>query len=315
MTTEAITARDQVANPEPRTDVSLWQRLTFTTARAFLWGFATLFSLRGLYLFGQFFGTLEWLINYKRRHRFLRRLETMLGGALTARQRRAETRRFFMRTRCDKIFYLIFDKIPRERALARLHYSGTELIDQALERGQGCFVAMSHHGSYHVGAMLMALRGYKIVAVRDQNEGKMRRFMQELYDRRYREFQRMRVLYADAYPRDIYRCFQDNYLVGAALDIHHSRGDQKRTAVVNILGQERNFLVGTLLIALRSGAGVVQGFVICERDFHYRLVILGPLVENPTAGASPQQLQSVMQAYAENIEDYTRRYPSHVSRA
>ena len=314
MTTEAITTSAALCEGKPPAGVSLWQRVAFTTVRGFLWGFASLFSLRGLYVFGQFFGTLEWLVNYKRRRSFRRRLDLLLGDALTRRQRGAETRRFFLRTRCDKIFYLIFDKIPRQKALARFHYRGTELIDRALERGRGCFVAMSHHGSYHVGAMLMALRGYRIMAVRDQHEGAMRRFVQQMYDRRYPEFRQMGVLYADTYPRDIYRSFGDNYIVGAALDIHHSRGEQKRTARVNILGQQRDFLVGTLLVALRSGAGIAQGFVISEKNFHYRLDILGPLVENPEVGETPELVQSAMQAYARNIEEYTRQYPSHVSR-
>ncbi|HUU82824.1 MAG TPA: lysophospholipid acyltransferase family protein [Phycisphaerae bacterium] len=314
MTTEAVPTTGTAPADGAQADMGRWQRVAFSTIRGFLWGFAVLFSLRGLYLFGQIFGTFEWLINYRRRRRYRRRLKLLLGDALTPQQRRVEARRFFMRLRCDKIFYLIFDKIPREKALARFHYHGTELIDEALARGRGCFTAMSHHGSYHVGAMLMALRGYRIVAVRDQREGGMRKFIQEMYDRRYPEFQRMRVLYADTYPRDIYRAFGENYLVGAALDIHHSRGDQKRTVAVNILGQQRSFLAGTLQIALRSGAGVVQAFVISEKNFHYRLDILGPLVENPEGGETAEMLDSAMQAYARNIEKYTLRYPNHVSR-
>jgi lauroyl/myristoyl acyltransferase len=219
-----------------------------------------------------------------------------------------------MRTRCDKMFYLIFDMLPREKTLARFHYRGTELIDRALARGKGCFVAMSHHGSYHVGGMVMALRGYKVVGIRDPREGGLRRFVQELYERRYPEMRSLEILHSDTYPRDIYRRFEDNYIVGAALDIHRSRGEHKRTVRVNVLGQERDFLVGTVLIALRCGAEVLQAFVISEGNFHYRLDILGPLIDNPDATERPEQLSSAMQAYARNIEEYTRRYPSHVSR-
>ena len=126
--------------------------------RALLWGAMTLFSLRGLYLLGQGFGTLEWLVNYKRRRKFHASLKSLLGDTLTPRQRRRQGRRFFMRTRCDKIFYLIFDRIPRDQALSRFHINGRELLDREVDRGNGCFVAMSHHGAHHVAAMLMTLR-------------------------------------------------------------------------------------------------------------------------------------------------------------
>ncbi len=295
--------------------LSLWERTSFRLTRAFLMCFLRLFGFRVLYLFGQCFSTLEWLINYKRRGRFKRRLKNLLGDSLTSRQRRSEVRRFFTRTRCDKMFYLILDRIPRDKALARFHYNGTELIDEALARGKGCFVAMSHHGTYHVGGMLMALRGYRIAGVRDPREGGMRRFVQQLYAERYPELESLKVLYADTYPRDIYRCFHDNYIVGAALDVHRDRGEHKHTVRVHLLGQEREFLAGTLQIALRCGAGVLQGFVISEPNFNFQLHILGPLVEGPEDGETPERLQTAMQAYAENIEQYTRRYPNHVSRA
>jgi len=306
---------EEPGSPAAAAPLPLWRRLSFELIRTFLWGFARLFSLRGLYLFGQAFGTLEWLINYKRRGRFRKRLGLLLGDELSAGQRRAETRRFFMRTRCDKMFYLILDKIPREQALARLHYRGTEKIDQALAGGRGCFVAMSHHGTYHIGGMLMALRGYHVVGIRDPHEGGLRRFVQEMYNRRYPEMQRLEMLYADTFPREIYRRFRRNYLVGAALDVHRSRGVNKRTQRVRVLGQEREFLVGTLLIALRCGAGVLQAFVISEPGFHYRLEILGPLVSEAGAGESPEVVSAAMQAYARNLATFIRRDPNHISRA
>jgi lauroyl/myristoyl acyltransferase len=124
----------------------------------------------------------------------------------------------------------------------------------------------------------------------------------------------MRVLSADAYPRDIYRCFQGGYVLGAALDVHRVRDERKRTACVRLFGQQRDFLVGTVQIALRCGAEVLQGFVVSEKNFQYRLDLLGPLVADPSAADSPERLGEVMQTYADNIESHLRRYPDHLSR-
>ena len=68
-------APDEVVNEE----VSLFTRLKFMAVRGFLYGWARCFSLKGLHLFGQVFGTLEWMINYKRRRRFWERLHQAFG--------------------------------------------------------------------------------------------------------------------------------------------------------------------------------------------------------------------------------------------
>ena len=51
--------------------------------RTFLYGWARCFSLTGLYKFGRFFGLCEYLINYKRRARFNRKLGEIFGDTLT----------------------------------------------------------------------------------------------------------------------------------------------------------------------------------------------------------------------------------------
>ena len=219
-----------------------------------------------------------------------------------------------MRTRCDKIFYLIFDKIPREKALGLFHIKGRQLMDKALETGNGCFVAMSHHGAHHVVGLLMCLFGYKAAAVRDPNEGGIRKFVQRLYDRRYPEIGRMRILSADGFPRHIYRCLRDNYALGAALDAYRTRDQAKHTTTVSILGREREVIDGTVRIAIRCKAAVLQGFVISGPDFRYRLDLLGPLVPDSVGTDDSPSVQSAMDAYARNIEVYIREYPDHLSR-
>ena len=139
---------------------------------------------------------------------------------------------------------MIFDKIPPGDARARFQIVRPELFDDALARKNGCFVAMSHHGAHHISALLMARCGYRVALVRDRKEGAIRRFVQDRFDRQGTELQHIRVLFADAYPRDIYRCLQENFALGAALDAHRSRGPAKSTTAVRIFGGQRDFLDG-----------------------------------------------------------------------
>ena len=50
------------------------------------------------------------------------------------------------------------------------------------------YVCMSHIGSHHVLALIIALKGYRVAGVRDPNEGTLRRYVQRKYEETFPEF-------------------------------------------------------------------------------------------------------------------------------
>ncbi len=297
--------------------LSLGARTKFMLVRGFLWGWARLFSLKGLYLFGRFFGLCEWLINYKRRRRFHERIRNLMGEYYDPQdpKHRWACLHHFTRTRCDKLFYLIFDKLPREKILKRIRFHNQHILDEALERNKGTYVSLSHYGSHHVLILLMALMGYKVAGVRDRNEGALRRYVQQKYDETFPEFREIRMFFADTYPRDLYRCFKDNYILGTALDVGRHRGKHLKTAKVNLFGKEREFLTGTMQIALRCGAPVLQGFLISKKNFYFHVLVKGPLIDPDINSDESEVLQTAMQKYTDNIAEQFLEHPSHISKA
>jgi KDO2-lipid IV(A) lauroyltransferase len=294
--------------------VGLYSRLKFEAVRTFLLAWARVFSLRGLYLLGRWFGAIEYLVNYKRRARYRRELQRVFPEGLSAGRVRQIVRNYFQRTRCDKLFYLIFDRLPRDRIMRRIRFHGREYLDQGLARGRGVYVMLSHHGSHHVAGLLMALMGYRCAGIRDRNEGPLRQYMQQKYAETFPEFAAIRLLYADTFPREIYRCFQDNFIVGSALDVARVRGMTLKTCQVQVFGETREFLTGTAQIALRSRAAIVQGFVVSRPNFYFRLVVR-PLELPPEAeGDRPEVLTELMQRYADGIAAHAREHPDHFSR-
>ncbi len=312
----ALRAADQSIAAEAK-KIGWWSRFKFGVVRGFLWGLARIFSLKGLYLFGRFFGTCEYLINFKRRSRYATELRRIFPEGLSTRRRNKIIREYFLRTRCDRMFYLIFDRLPREKIMRRIRFHGRAHLDEALARGNGVYVMLSHTGSHHVAGLLMALLGYRCAGVRDRNEGPLRVYIQDRYTRTFPEYAAIRVLYADSFPREIYRCFRDNQVVGSALDVSRVRGLTLKTCPVSIFGETREFLTGTLQVALRCEATVVQAFVVSRRNFYYRLVVNPPIhVPRPGEGAaeSPELIASIMQQYADGIAAHVRDYPDHLSR-
>lgn len=290
--------------------VSWWDRFSFTIARSTVRFLARVLTLDGLYWFGYWFATLEWLINYKRRRRFAKTLKRILGD-FSPRQRRQHTRNHFIRTRCDKLFYLVFDRLSREEAVKRFEIVNQPLIDNALANGGGVYVALSHLGAHHVAGQLMVALGYKVAGVRDAREGALRRFVQDKYARRNKD--RVRYFFTDTYPREIYRCFEDNFVVGSAIDVSRVRGEHQRAVQATIWNEKRPVLVGPMRIALRCGAPVLQGLIVSKPKFRYQFEVR-LLVDANADGKSGEALEKAVQTYAANVEAFGREHPCHVSR-
>jgi predicted LPLAT superfamily acyltransferase len=219
-----------------------------------------------------------------------------------------------MRARCDKLFYLIFDCIPRERALRLFSIGNKDVLDRAVAEGRGVHVAVSHHGSIHIAGLLMALTGYRVAGVRDRHESAIRRYVQRRLDLKYPEFQRARVLYADSYPREIFRCYQENYILASAMDVSRVRLPNQKTEMVTIFGEERPFLSGPLHIAYRCRAPILQGFIVPGHNFCYRFDFVGELAPLDPGGDEQRVVRDAVQAYAANVERYLRETPSLCAR-
>ena len=290
----------------------LLTRLKFDAVRAILSGWAKCFSLTGLYKLGRFFGTCEYLLDYNRRRRVGVKLAQIFPEGLTPRQRRLMTWRYFCRIRCDKMLYLILDKVPREKLLHRIRWHGREHLTAAQARGKGSYIMLAHYGSHHVTGFMLALMGYQVSGVRDPKEAPLRRYIQDKFTQTFPEAAAVRVYYADTFPRTFYREFQENGILCSALDIDRFRGEHLKTCPVTIFGEQREFLTGTLQIALRCGASVMQGFVISRKNYYFRWELSPPLIEPERGRDEPEIVAAVMQKYADGIERHARQHPDHL---
>ncbi|MCG3136307.1 MAG: hypothetical protein HJJLKODD_00134 [Phycisphaerae bacterium] len=289
-------------------------RFKFALVRGLLFLIARLFSLSGLYYFGQLFGTCEWLINFKRRRRYHQHMSHFWGPEYSSRPWPGACRRYFMRTRCDRFYYLIFDLLPKDKIIRRIRFPNRPQFDAALQRGKGIYVAVSHFGSQHVAGLLMSFMGYNAAGVRDPHEGALRRYIQQKFSDRFAEVRQAKIFYADSFPRELYRWFQDNNILSSALDVNRERAPHLKRVTVQFGNHQAEFLTGTLQIALRCQAAIYQGFAISRPRFIYELAVF-PLVENPDQSMdNPESLQTIMQRYANMNEQFLRDYPDHVTR-
>ena len=316
-TTEPAAPAGATSRLEGKTSPAARPTPWFTLARIifvrkFLMGWAHIFGMSGLYFLGQIFGTCEFLVDYRRRGRVLRKLKDLFGDDFTPRERVAHARRYFMRIRCDKMFYTIMDRIPRGKLLNRIKFIGREHIDAGLARGKGVYVALCHFGSHYVAGLMMALLGYEISGLRDPKESAVRRFIQGKYRESFPEVARMQVFPANSFPRQVYRRLQNNTIVSSLIDPDRRRGENTKTTRVTMFGEPREILAGPLQIAFRCGSTTVQGFVISKKNFYYQLIVMPPLIDPGREKDDDETINLVAQRYADSVEEYARRHPDHL---
>lgn len=297
------------AAPKP---IPATTRLRIWFVRSFLLTWIRCFSLSGLYQLGRFFGLLEYLVDYKRRRRVSAKLYSLFKDERTVAWRRGVARKYFMRIRCDKMFYIIMDRIPRGKLMNRIKLKGKENIDRALADGRGLYVALCHFGSHHIAGLMMALLGYELAGVRDQKESAVRRYIQQKYRETFLEVSAMQMFAATSFPRGIYRHLQDNKIVASLLDADRKRGEHTKTYPATIFGEQRAFLIGPLQIAIRCGSKTLQGFVVSRRNFYYQLIVTESLIDPDTVVDEAETLSQVIQRYADGVEAFARRHPDHL---
>jgi len=285
-----------------------WERLSFSVAHAAVSLLLAGLSPKGLYAFGRAFGTLEWMINYKRRRRFAQRCAEVAPG------RGRPAREFFCRSRCDKLFYLILDRVTREQAATLFSIGNRALLDDAVRRGKGVYVALSHHGAHHIAAIMLAQAGYRVAGVRNRSESAIRRFVQQRLDRRRGEVKNFRIIFSDAYPRDIYRCFQEGYVLGSLMDVAHVHRPNQKFEEVTLFGETHRFLSGPMRVAIRCGAPILQAFIVPGSGFRYCLDIVEQLVAPSNVQDEDAAVTRALQTYAKNLELHVRAHPELMTR-
>lgn len=298
----------------PHSEVSAWESFSLTSMRVVLGSILRVVGLGGLYRLSRWFGGLEYLINYKRRRKVAKMQSLALDADTPPRIRRKWVCESFMRTRCDKVFYLIFDLLPEKKLAECFEIVNRDVLEAALDRGKGVFAMTSHIGSGHVIGMLMSFMGYRVSGVRSPKEGHIRRYMQSKWADKYPEHPPITMLYTGHFPRPIYRLFKNNFILGSSSDVSKIPDKKMRTIPVKLFGHELEFLLGPLLIAIRCKATVLQAFTLSSPGFKYRLEFLGPLTDPDSGDESPELLENVMQQYADNIAEYARKYPDHITK-
>ena len=195
-----------------------------------------------------------------------------------------------------------FSKLTPERApslWARLTTEGEESLFEAARRGRGAVLTSAHFGSWEIFGAAVAARGHPVTyVVADQRNPLVGSFI----DRR------RRAMGVHTYPvgasaRRALRELREKRFVVLLAD-----QDAGRDGVfLPFLGSLASTETGPALVAQRTGAPVISGFILRRGGGRHHMVFDEPFLVEPGRDAGIEAVRR----YTARIEERVRLHPDH----
>lgn len=177
---------------------------------------------------------------------------------------------------------------------------GKEIIDEALQKGQGVIGLVAHFGNWELMGGYLAMKGCPMTAI-------VRKIYYERYNRllmEVREKVGVKTIYRDESPREMLKVLKNNGILVFAAD---QDVDAVDGVFVNFFGHAAYTPVAPVRFAMATGAPIIPAFIIRE-GLRHRAVIEQP-IELHFTGNKEQDLINNTQKWVSVQEKYIRQYP------
>lgn len=172
---------------------------------------------------------------------------------------------------------------------------GLEHIDRALAGGKGVIVLSAHVGNWELGGVLMSQKGYPVIGVALPHK---HRKVNDLFNKQRETLGMVVVPSLGVAIRKIYQALRENKIVALVGDRDFANSGLR----LPFLGDHKVIPRGPAVLALRTGAPIIAGFVVRQPDNTFVLEFRPPL----DADGSEDNL---IRRYASMIEDLIRKHP------
>ncbi len=246
-------------------------------------------------------GDLVYVFWPKARKNVLHNLGHVLGPQATNPEITATARRSFrnyMRLLVDFARTSTTDPATVE---ARLKVTGWEHLDEAFRHGRGVLLVGSHLGSWETAGLALVNRGYRVSGVSESlpNE-RINRLAVES-----RAALGIELIPMEYGLKRVYAALRRNEAVGLVTDRPLSPGEG---TPVQFFGQSITWPTGPAVLALRTGAKIVTGYLVRNDRGDYFGELYPPL-EFEATGDRDSDVQRITQQIVSIQEDLIRRYP------
>lgn len=235
------------------------------------------------------------------RRNVLDNMRHVLGPQATKREIRRIARRSFrnyLKLLVDFARIPVTDPTTIER---KLKDDGWENLDRAFQHGKGVILVISHMGSWEVAGAAIASRGYPVKAISESLGN--HRINQLAIDLRAKSgIQLVPMEYA---LKRVFRALRRNEAVGLVTDRPLPPDQGTR---VQFFDQRITWPTGPAVLALRTGAKIVTGYLVRTPDDEYAGEIYPPL-DLDVAGDGEADVQRITQQIVDIQQNLIQRFP------
>jgi len=190
-----------------------------------------------------------------------------------------------------------------------VHIDGIEHLDNALAKGKGAIILLSHFGSFLMIPPALGFWGYRVNQIAGPPIFKGNRSIHKrIFEVRAQEYNSLPVTFIrsdESMPLAI-RALKNNELAAIAFDGREG----SKWIPVRFFGQTAYFAPGPVKLSKISGATILPTFIVRQKDNTHKLIIESPF-ELRNDENRKEFLSVNIQRLAEIFEDYIARYPCH----
>jgi len=199
-----------------------------------------------------------------------------------------------------------FGRITPEEIRRRVRMEGMEQMRAALNQGHGAIGLTAHLGNSELAGAVLALLGFPVNAVVLTH----RNPMVDAFFTRQRASVGVRPLAVQRQSRrDFFKacisCLERNEILALAGD----RDFFDHGIELSLFGRSIRVPNGPVAFSLKTGAPIVPGFLVREKDGNYRFV-LEPPIPIPHGVSRDEAARRMTQACLDVMAKYIRQYPT-----
>ncbi|MFQ6058891.1 MAG: lysophospholipid acyltransferase family protein [Anaerolineae bacterium] len=245
-------------------------------------------------------GDVTYYLWWEGRANTIHNMRRVLGPEAPASQVRRTARHSFRNYLKTLVDFLRLPTLDQQELDGLVEASGWEHLDAALEQGKGVLMVGVHFGNWDLAGLALAMRSYPINAVADS-------FRSERLNRlvlKTRQARGIKIIPLGYALRRIYRALKGNEIVALVFD----RPALEDGVLVRFFGQPALWPAGPAILALRTGAPLIVGYLVRRPDNTFTGQ-MQPLSLPKTSGDTARDVQALTQKMVNVFEGFIRRYP------
>ncbi|MFC1631158.1 lysophospholipid acyltransferase family protein [Candidatus Omnitrophota bacterium] len=185
-------------------------------------------------------------------------------------------------------------KIDLNYVREHVKLDGLDNLDQARSLKKGVLLVGAHIGNWELGALALAILGYKIKIIAWTHKNK---FVNDFFNRR-RESKGVGVIPLGIALKSVFTALKNEENVAILGDVDYTQ--PASGMAVKLFGQMTIMPKGPALFSLRTGAPIVPAFLLREKGNNFRFIFGKPIVSQPT-GNQDADLYALTQKLTEII--------------